>query len=210
MLLSTLNHIRSSLQPTPRTRYDHFNTMPSCHSCTCQLQTHVSGTLNHAKRPPILPGPVTTPQETQIKPPADAGECGHSQYPLEGASWASLTIRLPSVQCWSQEPLPRADAFSRMYVNSNGKLFKDKTASLCLHSSHCNAALTLAIQLCARETATVNAISFTVIRFNLPLKTVLHTKHHNIHQGTRCSRCHYPSRMLQLVMPSYASWYQYV
>lgn len=38
VLFSTLHHPLPSLQPPPRTRYDHFNTMPSCHSCGCQLQ----------------------------------------------------------------------------------------------------------------------------------------------------------------------------
>lgn len=43
------------------------------------------------------------------------------------------------------------------------------------HNSLCNAALARNCASCARETATVNAISSMLIRLNLPLKTVLKT-----------------------------------
>ena len=84
VLLSTFNHPLPSFQPAPRTRCDHF--MPSCRSGGCQLQPHVWSAGSHAKRLPTLGDPATAPQETQIKPQADAGQRGHSPYPPERAS----------------------------------------------------------------------------------------------------------------------------
>lgn len=122
---------------------------------------------------------MTASQETRIKPQADTRQCGHSQYPLEGATWPSENTRLLCVRCWSQEPLPRADAFSRLYVNSNGKPSRTRLClSLCLPSSHCNAVPDYLFS-CAREMATANATSFMIMRLNLPLKTVLHTEQYS-------------------------------
>ena len=74
-------------------------------------------------------------QETQTKAQADAAQCGHYPYPPDGAGQAGSNRGLRSVWCWSQEPLPRARGFSRMYGKSK-KLFKDSIVSLFMLAQH--------------------------------------------------------------------------
>lgn len=95
-LLFILNHLLSSLHPIFRTLYNPFNTIPSCAYAIQPRTLHIRSTVNHLHCEALcyLPTyPVPALQETQAKLQADAQQCGHCPFPLQGSQSGKLEHR---------------------------------------------------------------------------------------------------------------------
>lgn len=92
---------------------------------------------------------MPTLQETQTEA-QDAGQHGHCPYAPDGASQAG-SEGSDLFGAGVKNHFPEQVALAGCMTNQRSSSRTVSSLYLCLHSTHCNAALSLAVQLCKRD-----------------------------------------------------------